>query len=445
MKNRKRKPLVKKPQSASKTAEAITLTLDSVAFGGDALTRRDGKVYFVADALPGETVTAEIYQDKERFAKARVLTRVAAPSYASEAPCPYADRCGGCQWQRVPYAMQQQWKAGFIEDALQRIGGIPAGSYPFAMHGSPETLHYRNRIDVKWQITSDGTVRIGYFAKSSHDLVSIEECKIADERINQVLQTCLTLKFPKRERLFQSSLEFQVIADDRVLVSGQDIPAGFWQDFKEIVQGHAELGGRLILNSVDFVLLEEWDGLRFHTRAGQFQQVNLPANRFLRAWVRDFARQHKVQNALDLYCGSGNLSLALAREGIQIFGVEAYAPSIEAAVHNARDNSLKAHYAVGDAQDIHQLFPALPDLDLLIVDPPRRGMAEAVEPVLQLAASRIIYVSCDPNTLARDLKIILAAGYVLENAMGLDFFPQSYHVETVCVLKKKAPMPNTSS
>lgn len=436
MKNRKRKPLAKKPPSVSKTPEPITLTLDSVAFGGDALTRRDGKVYFVADALPGETVTAEIYQDKERFAKARVLTRVTAPSYAVPAPCPYAARCGGCQWQRVPYAMQEKWKAGFIEDALQRIGGIPAGSYPFVMHGSPETSHYRNRIDVKWQVATDGSVRIGYFAKSSHDLVAIEKCWIADERINQVLWSCLKLKFPKRERIFQTSLEFQVIADDRVLVSGQDIPAGFWQDFNEAIQGHVELSSKLIVNRPDFVLLEEWDGIRFHTRAGQFQQVNLPANRFLRAWVRDFARQHKVQHAVDLYCGSGNLSLALARDGVRIFGVEAFAPSIEAAVYNVKDNNLTAQYAAGDAQDIRQLFPNLPAPDLLIVDPPRRGMAEAVESLLQLTAKRIIYVSCDPNTLARDLKNMMSAGYALEEVKGLDFFPQSYHIETVCILKK---------
>lgn len=415
----------------------MTLTLDSVAFGGDALTRRDGKVYFVADALPGETVKADIYQDKDRFAKARVLERLAAPDYAVSAPCPYADRCGGCQWQRVPYAMQEKWKAGFIEDALQRIGGIPAGTYPFQMHGSPETLHYRNRIDVKWQVQTDGSIRLGYFAKSSHDLVPIERCWIADERINQVLQACGQLKFPQRERMFQTSLEFQVIADDRVLVSGQDIPAGFWQDLKDAVQKNSGLHKALILDSSDFVLLEEWEGLRFHTRAGQFQQVNLPANRFLRAWVRDFARQHKVQHALDLYCGSGNLSLGLARDGVTIFGVEAFAPSIEAAVYNAAKNAVIAQYAAGDAQDIRQLFPALPALDLLIVDPPRRGMAEAVEPVLQLQAKRMIYVSCDPNTLARDLKMILAAGYRLEEVMGLDFFPQSYHVETVCVLKKE--------
>jgi 23S rRNA (uracil1939-C5)-methyltransferase len=435
--NRKRKKFGKKPQSASKTTpETLTLTLESVAFGGDALTRLDGKVYFVADALPGETVTAEIIQDKDRFAKARVKSRLSAPDYAVPAPCPYAERCGGCQWQRVPYDLQEKWKAGFIEDALQRIGGIPAGSYPFAMHGSPEALHYRNRIDVKWQVLTNGRVEIGYYAKSSHDLIPIERCWIADERINEVLKECGTLSFPKRERSFQTSLEFQVIADGRVLASGEEIPAGFWQDLKKAVEKNSLLQRALILDSREFVLLEEWNGLGFHTRAGQFQQVNLPANRFLRGWVRDFAQRHKVANAVDLYCGSGNLSLALARDGVNVFGVEAYAPSIEAAVYNSKQNNLNAQYAAGDAQDIRLLFPALPQLDLLIVDPPRRGMAEAVEPVLQLAASRIIYVSCDPNTLARDLKVMLAAGYSLEDVMGLDFFPQSYHVETVSVLKK---------
>jgi 23S rRNA (uracil1939-C5)-methyltransferase len=438
MKNRKRKTQsARKPPSASKTiAEDIELTLDSVAFGGDALTRREGKVYFVADALPGETVRVEIYQEKERFARARVQERLIAPDYAVPAPCPYADRCGGCQWQRVPYSMQKEWKAGFIADAFQRIGGIPGGSYPFHMHGSAETLHYRNRIEVKWLVQANGSVCIGYFAKSSHDLIPVERCWIADERINSVLQHCLKLKFPKRDRSFQCSLEFQVIADDRVLLSGHDVPAAFWKDLHEAVQMESELKNHLIIASSDFFLLEEWEGLRFHTRAGQFQQVNLPANRFLRGWVRDFARKHGVHHVVDLYCGSGNLSLALAHEGIQVFGVEAYAPSIEAALFNSKVNGLNARYAAGDAQDIRKLFPTLPKIDLLIVDPPRRGMAEAVEPVLQLNAERIIYVSCDPNTLARDLKIMLTAGYQLDEVLGLDFFPQSYHVETVAVLKR---------
>lgn len=437
MKSRKRKKPEKRPLSASKTPEKITLTLDSVAFGGDALTRLNGKVYFVADALPGETVSAEVLQEKERFAKARVVQRLEPPPYAVEAPCPYADRCGGCQWQKVPYDKQLKWKAGFIEDALQRIGGIQAGSYPFAMQASPDAFHYRNRIEVKWQIQPDGLVRFGYFAKGSHDLVSIDRCFIADERINEVLHRCLGLRFPNRDKTFATSLEFQAVADGRVLVSCAEDLGGFWQDLQEAVQKDAWLSEKLFMDARSFVLLEEWEGLRFHTRAGQFQQVNLAANHFVRRWVQDFAREHKIQHAVDLYCGSGNLSLALARDGVQVFGVEAFGPSIEAAVFNARDNDLvSAHYATGDAQDIRQLFPQLPALDLLIVDPPRRGLAEAVEPLLQLAAERVIYVSCDPNTLARDLKQMLASGYVLEQVMGLDFFPQSYHVETISVLKK---------
>jgi 23S rRNA (uracil1939-C5)-methyltransferase len=413
------------------------LTLDSVAFGGDALTRRDGKVYFVADALPGETVNVEVQQDKERFAKARVLQRLTPPPYAVAAPCPYNDSCGGCQWQRAPYAMQKTWKAGFITDALQRIGGIPAGSYPFAMQASPEVFHYRNRIELQWQVLPDGTVRLAYFAKGSHDLVSIDRCMIADDRINQILKDCLALRFPTRERIFKTSLEFQVIDDGRVLLSGLEDGNAFAVDLKAAVQNKATLASQLVIDEPGFVVLETWEGLEFHTRAGQFQQVNLLANRFLRGWVRDFAHAHHVQHAVDLYCGSGNLSLALARDGIHVFGVEAFAPSIVTALYNAKANALPtAHYAVGDAQDIRQLFPQLPKLDLLIVDPPRRGLVEAIEPILTLAADRIIYVSCDPNTLARDLKIMLAAGYVLEEVMGLDFFPQSYHVETVCVLKK---------
>lgn len=415
--------------------------MESVAFGGDALARHEGKVYFVADALPGETVELEILQDKERFAKARVLRRIAMPAYAVPAPCPYVENCGGCQWQKVPYAQQLNWKSDFIQDALQRIGGIARDSYPFVMQAAPEPYAYRNRVDVKWQVETDGSVNLGYFAKASHQLVSITRCAIAEDGINEVLEQCRELRFPKRERPFTTSLEFQVAAD-AVLVSMKEENTGFWRDFVQAALQHPWLKSRLHLQR-DFVELETWDGLRFHTRAGQFQQVNLEANRFLRGWVRDRVRQQNIQRAVDLYCGSGNLSLALARDGIEVFGVEAYAPSIEAALHNCKVNRLKAAYAAGDAEDIRQLFPDLGPIDLLIVDPPRRGLEGAIGPVLGLGAQEIIYVSCDPNTLARDLKLMLADGYVLEQVMGLDFFPQGYHVETVCVLQKhKAPVEN---
>ncbi len=441
MKPRRKNLARKKSKSAPKIFDPMQVKIDSIAFGGDGIARLDGKVYFVADALPGQTVEIEVYEDKERFAKARLLQVLEEAPFAAIAPCPYADRCGGCQWQKVPYEQQLVWKASFIRDALQRIGGLAADSYAFSMQASELPFAYRNRIEVKFHIRQEGNVELGYFAKSSHQLVRIEECKIADPRINEALAYLCQLQCPASTGDFEGSLELQTVEAEnefKVLLFADHWPSAVWQRLLKGIEQLAWLKNHLVLDRKAFVLLETWQGLKFYTRAGQFQQVNLPANRFLRQWVLDFAKKNHIKVAVDLYCGSGNLSLALAREKIQVFGVESYGPSIEAARYNREINHLGGYatYETGDAEDIRLLFPTLAAVDLMIVDPPRRGMAEAIEPLLKIDARHLIYVSCDPNTLARDLKRLVAAGYRLESVMGLDFFPQSYHVETVCLLRK---------
>jgi len=441
MKPRRKNLQRKKSNSAPKIFASLKVKIAGIAFGGDGIARLDGKVYFVADALPGQTVEIEVYEDKERFAKARLLHLIEEAPFAAIAPCLYTDRCGGCQWQKAPYEQQLAWKASFIRDALQRIGGLAADSYAFSMQASQLPYAYRNRIEVKFRIRKEGCVELGYFAKSSHQLVSIQECKIADPLINEALAYLCHLQCPPTARDFEGSLELQTVQGENgyhVLLFADHWPSAVWQLLLKGIEQVPWLKDHVLLDRKAFVLLETWQGLKFHTRAGQFQQVNLPANRFLRQWVLDIAKKNQVKTAVDLYCGSGNLSLALAREKIQVFGVESYGPSIEAARYNRQINHLNgyAEYETGDAQDIRLLFPTLPKVDLMIVDPPRSGMTEAIGPLLEIDARHLIYVSCDPNTLARDLKRLVAEGYQLESVMGLDFFPQSYHVETVCLLRK---------
>jgi 23S rRNA (uracil1939-C5)-methyltransferase len=441
MKPRRKNLARKKSNSAPKISDPMQVKIDSIAFGGDGIARLDGKVYFVADALPGQTVEIEVYEDKDRFAKARLLQVLEEAPFTAIAPCPHADRCGGCQWQKAPYEQQLVWKASFIRDALQRIGGFAADSYAFSMQASELSFAYRNRIEVKFHIRQEGNVELGYFAKASHQLVRIKECKIADPRINEALAYLCQLQCPPSTRDFEGSLELQTIEAENgfnVLLFADHWPSAVWQRLLKGIEQFAWLKNHLVLDRRAFVLLETWQGLQFYTRAGQFQQVNLPANRFLRQWVVDFAKQNHIKVVVDLYCGSGNLSLALAREKIQVFGVESYGPSIEAARYNREINHLGGYatYETGDAQDIRLLFPKLAAVDLMIVDPPRRGMAEAIEPLLKIDARHLIYVSCDPNTLARDLKRLVVAGYRLESVIGLDCFPQGSHVETVCLLRK---------
>ncbi len=440
MNPRRKKPAKKAATLKPKALERLTLPVESVAFGGDGIARLDGKVYFIADALPGQTVEVEVIMDKERFAKARAVRVLKEADSQRPAPCAYSDRCGGCQWQKAPYNLQLEWKSSFIRDAFERIGGIAQDSYSFMMRGSEAEEAYRNRIELKFQITLKGTVELGYFAQGSHDLVSISRCLIADPLINAAIPHLKKLSFKAPSRRFESSLQLQRVEADipQLLMSGDAWTSELWRELLESLHKDPWLKGHIIHDQNTFVLLEEWQGLKFFTRAGQFQQVNLAANRWLREWVLQKAKHYQVKNAVDLYCGSGNLSLALAHGKMQVFGVEAFAPSIEAARYNRQINRLQdfAAYETGDAQDIRTLFPSLPKIDLIIVDPPRRGMAEAIDPLLGLDASLLIYVSCDPNTLARDLKKILSHGYQLLETIGMDFFPQSYHVETVCLLKK---------
>ncbi|MCX6130856.1 MAG: TRAM domain-containing protein [Proteobacteria bacterium] len=435
----RRKQLEKNKLGATQSTGPITLRIDNPAFGGDGIGRLDGKVYFVADALPEQMLSVEITEDKGRFAKARPLKCLEEAPYAIPEPCPYAHQCGGFQWQKVPYLKQLEWKAGFIRDSLQRIGGFPSDSYKLSMEASPENFHYRNRISLKCEIETDGRLSVGYFARSSHTLVPVNACLIAEKNLSDALSHLNSLCLPAQNQTFLGRLDLQEVETEQsftLLISAEEWPATLWRQLIDAIKSHSWLTLHLSPRIKDFVLLESWQGLQYFTKAAQFQQVNLKANHLLRAWVQARVKELKIQTVLDLYCGSGNLSLALAADGLQVFGIEAFTPSIEVAHHNQRVNSIKtAVYKAGEAADIPSLFPELPRIDLILADPPRRGMAEALEPILKLRAQYFIYVSCDPNTLARDLKQCRAAGYQLVTVLGLDFFPHSYHVETVCLLQ----------
>ncbi len=414
-----------KPVPAKKP---LVINVSDVAFGGDGIARQDGKVIFIEHAVPGERVEVELVQDKKRFARARILRKLEPAPDAVKPPCKVFGSCGGCDWQHVPYANQLEWKAGFIRSALFKNARYEHAE-TIKVLPSPETENYRNRIKLKARMTPRRTLEFGYFAKSSHTPVFIAQCPIADRVINSFLSALKDFVFPQSYS-WQGDLEVQAIAEQRCLVH-------FNPNFPP--EALAALQQQFPLESVEtkgFIGLEDDQGLHYATQAGQFQQVNIKANQFLRGWAQNKIESLACETVLDLFCGSGNLSLQLLRQGRKVWGLEYSTQAIATAAFNVERNQLKhSNYRSGPVHEIHKIFQDLPQqLDCIITDPPRQGMDDSLEEVLRLRPKHILSISCDPNTFGRDLKGMLEQGYVVKELFGIDFFPHTYHVETVAHL-----------
>lgn len=389
-----------------------------MAFGGDGIAREDGKVIFIEGAVPGEKVEVEITQDKKRFAKGRAIRRIEAAADEVAPFCPVFARCGGCDWQHVGYQKQLEWKSRFISSALQKTARFP--TEPISVRPSSSLSGFRNRIKLKASVYQ-GSMELGYFAKSSHDLVAIESCPIADPLINQKISELLALRFPA-EKSWRGELEIQALENDKTVLNF--VPKA---DF-----GLSVPGGDSSL------LFETHEGIRYRTRPGQFQQVNVEGNHALRTWIKSKVEEIQPRNVIDLFCGSGNLSLALRKQNddLKVFGLEYSETAIRTAQDNVKDNGFQGfEYKAGPANEIRSIFPELPEsIDCVIVDPPRQGMDDSIEDLLALEPKHILSVSCDPNTFARDLKRLLECGYIPKEILGMDFFPHSYHIETLAHL-----------
>ena len=423
--------------------EKLNLTIEAFAFGGDGLARHDGKVFFVPHCLPDEKILVQVEKDHGRFAHASLLQLLEPAPYQQASPCPHFARCGGCQWLQVPYERQLGWKKSFIAAAFQKFAHIELPS-EWNVIAAPQHAAYRNRIRLKLHHRPQGDFIFGYYEKGSHHLVPIQSCWIAAEPINLVLKALSSLRLSAPQQGAYYELELQHLPGTGDKVSACFLPAAadeLVERLRKASFAHPVLSEKLIWAKADDQarLFEEDRGLQYYTHAGQFQQVNREANHYLRDWIERKVLASGAQSILDLFCGSGNFSLALARAGLEVWGLEIGRAAIDCAHINVEKNHLEqVRYACGMAHDLFRIFPELSTkaIDLVIVDPPRKGMAEAVSKVLELEAPHLIYVSCDPNTLARDLRYFKDAGYRLEDIIGLDFFHHSYHIETVVYLKK---------
>ncbi|MEZ4742638.1 MAG: 23S rRNA (uracil(1939)-C(5))-methyltransferase RlmD [Bdellovibrionota bacterium] len=422
------------------------LSIEGIAYGGKGIAKKDSKVYFVEQAVPGDVVICKLNKDKPRFSEASVLTIETKSPLRTTSHCKYSDECGGCQWQDIPYEQQLVWKKQFVQESLQKIARLESHQ-TIIVEPSPKIQGYRNRILLRGTIKPDGSIGVGYFKASTHEQMHISHCLIASQPLNSFIEKISshkTLATPQKFRIELQELPARSVnstASIFAIVTPADGKTNSLkqlvdelQDFEEILW----IGLSYEAKEAPVAIFEE-DALKYFTSPGQFLQVNTLHNHSLRNEIATIVDRLSPKVIADLYCGSGNLSLILADGTRRIDGFEFNKIAIRNAKINTRENNLHniRYHAYDALQGFKRLVKSGGKPDLLIVDPPRKGMAEVTATILEPGnePNYIIYVSCDPTTLARDIKA-LADAYEMIEIKCFDFFPNTYHIETVCLLKK---------
>jgi 23S rRNA (uracil1939-C5)-methyltransferase len=382
----------------------MVIELERMTPSGECIGRVDGLAVFVAHALPSERAEIEVIHRRRNFARARI-TRVLRPSPDRvAAPCPHFGACGGCDWQHIRYEAQVRFKTGTVREQLARIGGL-ANAEVRECIASPLPYAYRNRI----QLVASANGRLGYRARDSHDVIEVEACPIADARLNAFIT--------------EARVAAQPGATVDLRTDGVDARAR--------LPSH---DGAPDERKLRFTL----NGEHYGVSDDSFFQVNTGVAESLVAEVMKAFAPLSDARVLDLYCGAGLFTVPLARRGHHVVGVEVSA----SAVADARTNTVIFDQRATILQDdvaaaLNRRSIREHAWDAVVLDPPRAGMKkEALDALISLNAPRIVYVSCDPATLARDARLLCNGGYALAFAQPLDMFPQTRHVETVAVFTR---------
>lgn len=405
-----------------------------MAYGPHAVARRDGKVIFVRGAAPEEEVEITVREERRAFAFADVTAVLRPSADRRQPPCLYLPRCGGCPWQHLTVEAQRAAKEAIVREQLRRIAGIEAAVAPILP--SPHEYGYRQRLKLR---VAGGAV--GFYAGASHTLVAVDHCLLAEPAVDAAIAWTAELAAALRAPLRRVEIMRRGDGVD-VVVAGEiegdwvadDEPACIeWLARHAAVRGLALHGKRWRRAwGDDGVTVRPEPDLPLTVRAGTFTQVNPTANQRLVATVLGLIPASARCRVLDLYAGAGNFALPLARRGAAVIAVESDRQAVGDGTANARALNLAGvRFVVDRAERAVDAFAAAGErFDTVLLDPPRSGAGEVIAGVRRLAPAQIVYVSCDPATLARDLKRLLPA-YRIDTVQPIDMFPHSYHVETV--------------
>jgi 23S rRNA (uracil1939-C5)-methyltransferase len=406
--------------------DEATLRLTGYAYGGEALGRlEDGRMVFVPFALPGELVSISLVEEKRGYARARLVDVLEASPERIQPRCAHFGLCGGCHYQHLSYASQLAAKTTILREQLERIGGL--GDLLVA-EIIPSPLSYQYRNHLQFHLTAEG--RLGYHQSRSDLVLAIQECHLPEATLGQVWPLLDFESIPEIERL---SLRLGAADDVQlVLESRTPIPPELNVEDLPLSVVHLSQDDALVLAGSARLVMEVL-GRSFAVSAGSFFQVNtLMAGEMVRH-VLNLLEQHQTlgpdKTVLDVYCGVGLFSAFIAPRVGRLIGIESSASAAEDFVLNLDEFDHVELYEA-PAEEALPAIGAQPDA--VLVDPPRAGLErQALDGLVRMRPALLIYVSCDPATLARDARRLVAAGYRLEQVTPFDLFPQTYHIESL--------------
>jgi 23S rRNA (uracil1939-C5)-methyltransferase len=445
--------------------QELELHIDSLAYGGNGVARLNGFVVFVRRGLPGDTVRARVTKVKRNHAEA-LATEVLVPGPERvEAPCAHYPACGGCRFQDLAYEAQLQAKADQVADALERLGGL-ADPPLEPIVGAESVFHYRNKLEYSFTQYEDGPTLGFHKAGRWNEVLEVETCWLTTDLGNAIRNA--VREWAREEGLEAYDQETQrgylrhlVVREGRntgqalvllVTAPGERFETGYFVEvlrrFPEVRSIHwaindtpaevTNLPTRLLWGEDS--IEERLSGLRFRVSPNAFLQTNTEMAERLYGLAREFAALTGGETVWDLYCGIGTIGLTLARDALTVWGIEVSEEAVARAIENAELNEITnaAFFAGSVGQAIEELRDRSGVPDVVVVDPPRAGLAgKALRRLGRIAASRIVYVSCNPTTLASDLKTLRSEwGYELRRARPVDMFPHTPHVECVALLER---------
>lgn len=429
---------------------------------GEGIGKIDGFTVFVKDALPGEKIKVRITKVNKSFAFGRLMEIIEPSEYRVEPECPVYKRCGGCSLQHLSYDEQLKFKTKKVKDVLERIGGFENADVNDAV-GMENPFHYRNKAQFPVREGKNG-VEIGFYAPRSHNVIDIDSCLIQHPLNDKIIR--LIREFINEEnisvynentgkglirhivtRIGYVTKEVLIC----IVINGKSIPKkeklikklSEVEGLKGIVLNINTKNTNVILSRETKVLwgqgfITDYIGdVKFEISINSFYQVNPVQTKILYSKALELAGLTGNENVFDIYCGIGTISLFLAKKAKKVIGVEIVEQAIEDAKRNAEINGItNAEFIAGSAEEvIPKLYKEGITADVVVVDPPRKGCDEAVlDTIIKMQPEKVVYVSCDPSTFARDLKILCSNGYEKGTAQPVDQFCHSGHVETVVLL-----------
>jgi 23S rRNA (uracil1939-C5)-methyltransferase len=445
--------------------QELELSIESLAFGGNGVARLDGFVVFVRRGLPGDTVKARVTKVQRRHAEA-VVTEIVTPGPVRvEPPCQHYPECGGCRFQDLAYDTQVATKHQWVADSLQRIAGLTDAPLEEIVPAASQ-FNYRNKMEYSFTQLEDGPTLGLHRAGRWDEVLQIDKCWITSDVDNAIRNTMR--EWAREEKLTAYDQEthegylrhlmvrvgrntgqalVQLVTNrgerfDRerlieVLTAIPEVKSIHWS-INEGVSETTELPTELIWG--EDAIEEEIGGLRFRVRPNAFLQTNTEMAEQLYGIAREFAALTGNETVYDLYCGIGTIGLSMARDAMTVWGIEISEESVACAIENQELNGIgnTAFFAGNVGEVLADLRTRAGDPDVVVVDPPRAGLAgKALKRLGEIAAPRIVYVSCNPTTLAGDLKRLSDDyGYRLVRARPVDMFPHTPHVECVALLER---------